>query len=162
MDDLRNYLMILRHGRPRSALQWELTSDYGLVYRMGTRIVPTKRFWMVKQLADLTPAGASYLDARTECADLLVVGFSKQRADHQNIALHLGNLGAARSLTITGLPSRISRLNLLRTSENLDLQFLTVVPVEAGTAILELSEQSLTTLVGRAPDRVRPRSGARR
>ena len=156
MDDLRNYLNVLRHGRPRSALQWEFTDDYGLAYSTGGQIVPTKRFWMVKHLSDATPAGSVYLETRTECPDLIPVGFAKQGANNLTTTLHIGNFGPGRALKVTGLPDGINRLFVLRTSESESLQEIGVVTVHGGEALLELAPQSLTTLVGRSADR-RPR-----
>jgi O-glycosyl hydrolase len=150
MDDLRNYLMVLRHGQPRSGLLWELTNDYGTVYSSGGQILPTKRFWMVKHLADFSPPGGSYLDLETECADLLGVGFAKRARNHSTITLHIGNFGPAREATIVGLSSRLEQLAVLRTSESESLQGVGMVRVERGAALLQLGPQSLTTLVGRA------------
>ncbi len=157
MDDLRNYLNVLRHGRPRSALQWELTSDYGLAYSAGGQVVPTKRFWMVKQLSNVTPAASSYLETRTDCTDLIPVGFARHTANALTTTLHIGNFGPGRQLTVTGLPTALNRLFVFRTSETENLEQIGVVLVRGGSAVVDLAPQSLTTLVGRCGFR-RPRT----
>jgi hypothetical protein len=148
LDDLRNYLSVLYFGRPLAALQWELTCDYPLISRQGGQMVPNKRFFMVRHLSDIVPSGSSYLGVQSDHPEVVPVGFrwgSEQRARY---VVHIGNLGARRSVTVSGLPSDLVSLGAVITSETDSFQAWPVIPVRDGQVTLQLPAQSLVTLHG--------------
>jgi hypothetical protein len=124
-------------------MQWEFTADYGTVLVQDGRLVPTFRFWFVKQFCNLTPPAAAVLTTTSDRTDVLMTGF---RGQADGLTLHIANLGPARPATIRGIPPKIPELHAVRTGAT--ESFAKLGPIEArnGTLHLDLAKQSLLTL----------------
>ncbi|MCS7316209.1 MAG: hypothetical protein RMI94_09905 [Bryobacterales bacterium] len=92
---------ILSHARPQVLLYWQFTDDYSLVRtREDGAIEPTARFWLIKHYTDLTPSPGELLEVSSDQPDVLGTAVRSQ----SRYAIHLLNLGAARTVEIEGLP----------------------------------------------------------
>ncbi|HRV09349.1 MAG TPA: hypothetical protein P5568_12860, partial [Acidobacteriota bacterium] len=156
LDDLANYFGFLVDARPQAALQWEYSCDYPLVHFENDGITYSARYWFVKQLADLTPPRAQYLNVDSSNPDVQVVGFrsvpeggGSDSAGDIEYVFHVANLGPARTITLEGLPAALRDLSGVIT--NAEQSFATLptnIIVTAGVAVFQLPEQSLLSLQG--------------
>jgi O-glycosyl hydrolase len=157
LEELRLYQELLLYARMQGMMQWEYTNDYGLAdvqpaQGAGTsqRIVPSWRFWFIKQFSNLTPARASALTTASDKAKVLFTAFSD--ADHGVYTLHIANLGTGRPVTISGIPKNVTGLNAVCTSETEQYKRLGTVQIKQdGTVQLDLPAQSLLTLTTMEP-----------
>jgi putative effector of murein hydrolase len=67
-------------------------------------------------------------------------------ADSSGLTIHVANTGAARALTISGIPLSITSLNAVYSDEMGGFRQLSPVAVVNGTVTLQLAGQSLLTL----------------
>ena len=152
MREVRMYQEILLHARPRGAMQWELTSDYGIVRAEkasaegGERLIPTPRFWFVKHFCDLTPPRAGVLLTASDHAKVLFTAFVGEADGARVYTCHVANLGAGREAVVSGLPPGIMSWRAVRTSETDAFRSLPPVSAVGGSATLNLAPRSLLTL----------------
>ena len=92
---------LLTSARPQAMLFWQYTDDYALA-RVQTdgAVEPTARFWLMKQFADLTPPNSDALAVSSDQPNVLFTAFH----GGNDYTLHILNLGAARSVELTGIP----------------------------------------------------------
>lgn len=144
------YLRILALSQPRSILQWQLTSDYSLLTGGGVfgndedPLQPMQRFWNLKQLAS-TPAGAFLLPSISSSPTVHTVAYGD--IARGAYAVHVVNDGAARDLTLTGLPDAVTLLTPYCTDSERGMQAGKPIPVLGGSASLRLDAASFTTLI---------------
>jgi hypothetical protein len=173
MREVQMYQELLLHARPRGTMQWEFTSDYGIVDTRrssdGTEALePTSRFWFVKHFCNLTPVPATALASQSSSGKVLVTAFRGPLPDGRAITLHVSNVGAARPVTIRGLPREVTELRAVRTTADRGWEELTPVRVSGGEATLTVESRSLITLstwtqspsADSVPSRVSEGSGA--
>ena len=140
MREVRHYQELILHARPRGTMQWEFTSDYGIVAATDDGLQPTKRFYFVQQFCNLTPYHSRALGVASDHPKVLITAF----ADEQTTTMHISNSGAEREATVTGLPAGTWRA--LRTSQAEDYAELPAVVSDGGAVTLTLAAQSLLTL----------------
>ena len=132
---------ILIHARPQGTQYWQFTNDYSLVrLTEGGRVEPTARFWLMKHFTDLTPQKAEALETRSDQPEVLITAF---RAGNR-YALHILNLGAARSATLEGLPEADWRQ--VATTETAHYTESAAGRSAAGKLNLELPARALVSL----------------
>ena len=152
LQEVRLYQDLIRYARPRAAMQWEFTSDYGLVdERPGPatsegRLVPHSRYWFLKHFCNLTPPDADILETTSDCPDVLMTALRGSTDPDRTLALHIANLGEARSAMLTGLPADLHLLDAVRTSRDESFKEQPRVTPEQGTLRLMLAPRSLLTL----------------
>jgi hypothetical protein len=137
--EVRMYQELLLHARPRATIQWEFTADYGIVTE---DLEPTPRFWLVKHFSDLTPANADALGTRSNHPQVLFTAFLAGGV----YTLHIANTGAARDVTIDGLPRDISKLRAIVTCKPKQFKESPRVCAEGGAVRLAVPARSLVTL----------------
>jgi hypothetical protein len=136
---------LLTSARPQAMLFWQYTNDYALARVRPDGIVePTARFWIMKQFADLTPPAS---DALTAASDRPGVLFTAFRAGN-DYALHILNLGAARSIEIAGVPD--AEWRVIETTEDAQYVQMPAVRSSAHGVTLDLPSRSLVTLAGKS------------
>jgi hypothetical protein len=69
-------------------------------------------------------------------------------ADHGSVVVHLVNNGAARTATISGLPTGVKELRVLVTDNRRGMEETKRVPVVRGAVQLPLDAMSFTSLAG--------------
>jgi len=153
MLELQVYQEMLLYARPQGLMEWELTEDYSTVRverdaatREVRNIIPEWRFCFLKHFANLTPVGASYLQTVSSTSEVLCTAFSAKDNGGTVYTFHIANLGPARRLIISGLPSGIRSFRVFRTSENEFFRQLQEISPERSKLYLDLAEQSLTTI----------------
>jgi len=131
---------LLRYARPRALIYWQFTEDYGLVHvGPGGAIVPTARFWLMKQFANLTPARSEAVASSSDQPDVLISAFALK----DSVVVHVLNSGPGRDAAFTGLPEGTWRT--VTTTETTGYQ---EAPLKvSGVLKLHLEARSLTTLV---------------
>ena len=147
MREVQMYQEILLHARPQGTMQWEFTSDYGMVRARtkpdgGVALEPTPRFWLVKHFCNLTPQHADALATASDHPKVLLTAFAAGRT----LTLHLANLGPGRDAAVSGIPGSVASLRAVRTSQDESFQELDRVPVRRGSVTVELPPRCLVTL----------------
>jgi len=140
LEEARMTQELLMYARPQGTQFWQFTNDYGLG-RMADNgaVEPTPRFWLMKHFTDLTPPHSDGLGATSDQAAVLYTAFRKG----DSYALHILNLGAARSAELSGLPD--SQWRVVETTETAGYQQR--APVRSNGALqLMLPARSLVTL----------------
>ncbi len=104
--EINLYTRIAAICQPLSILQWQLTADYSLLWGDGIYgstgpMQPTRRFWMMKQLAS-TPANLFAFPLTSSNENVNCAAFGSA-ATHQ-YAVHIVNNGAARQAIVKGIP----------------------------------------------------------
>ena len=136
---------ILTSARPQSILFWQYTNDYALArVRPDGVVEPTARFWMMKHFADLTPSNSDALSAFSDQPSILLTAFH----GGNDYALHILNLGAARSIEVAGLPDTDWRV--IETTENAQYVQMPTIRSGAHRVTLALPSRSLVTLTGQS------------
>jgi O-glycosyl hydrolase len=157
IKEARMYQEILLHARPQSLLQWELTPDYPLVKEEkmdsspGTVMVPTLRFWLIRQLYNLTPLNSSAVETTSSHPDVLMTAFEGKENGGRVLVMHVLNAAGPRSAMISGIPRGIQTLRVARTSQDEPCRELPPLPVSDGVAIITLTARSLLTVAGTLP-----------
>ncbi len=154
VQEVRMYQELLLYARPQGTQQWEFTADYGLV-RTSRRedgrvdLVPTSRFWFVKHFTDLTPRNSDALATSSDNPNVLVTAFAQGPRDRRVYTLHVANTGAARRITLEGLP-RV-KFRAVRTSENENFKELPGMRPRNGALQFDAPARSLLTLTTLPP-----------
>jgi hypothetical protein len=149
LKEISLYTKLLSICQPESILQWQLTSDYSLLAGGGvygdttSPLHPTQRFWNLKQLAS-TPKGLRVMELTIEGNDIsgAVLGDNKKGI----YAIHLVNIGAARKVTLAGLPYKIKSLQVWVTDKRRSMQQMKTEAVRNGMASFMLDATCFTTL----------------
>jgi len=102
----------------------------------------------VKHFCNLTPYHSQALTTLSDTPKVLVTAFSAG----STFTVHIANLGAARSATLTGLPANLARLQAVRTSAQDSFRGLEAIAPADGTVKLDLAAQSLLTLTTLTPE----------
>jgi O-glycosyl hydrolase len=130
---------LLRFARMNACLFWQFTADYGLVHvKPDGSIEATQRFWLMKHFTDLTPRKSQVVASASDQPDVLVSAFVRDKS----AAVHVLNLGPARTSVISGLPP-----GAWRTVTTTDSITFAEGQTNAGaTCTLALPARSLVTL----------------
>ena len=146
LNEIGEYIDICRYSQPACILEWQLTHDYSLLTggKEGRPLQPAQRFWQLKQL-DLTPHGAAAIPVTCDKPAISACAFAD--ATRGGCAVHLVNVGPARSATISGLPANIQSLRAYATDGLRGMQELTPVKVSDGAATFTLDAMCYLTLV---------------
>jgi hypothetical protein len=145
MEEIRLYQELLLYAKPRGTMYWEFTADYSLVRLDGSDIVPTGRFWLTKQLTNLTPPDSEALAVASDHPKVLLSAFGKDGA----YTVHIANVSAARNAAVTGLPEEIAEWRAILTTEAEGFKELPPLASAAGGLSVELPARSLLTLFHR-------------
>lgn len=149
LREVQQYQELLLHARPQGIIYWEFTADYSLVRTVsssgGAVLEPTARFWLTRQFTDLTPFQSLAAGVESDKAKVMATAFLRDDV----LTVHIANLGAAREVTVFGIPAKFALLRRIHTSETQWFSEGLPVRVWANSVRLELPERSLTTLTSR-------------
>ncbi len=155
IDEINLYLRCCALSQPASILHWQLTENYSPLASAGrgAPLQPTQRFFNLKQL-DLTPSEAPWLAASVDRPHLTVAAYGD---DMHGYAIHLINTGAAREVTLTGIPASIKELHQFVTDEHRHMQEIEKpLPVAAGMVKFTLDADVFVTLLAGADAGAKP------
>ena len=146
--EINLYTRICAICQPLSILQWQLTSDYSLLWGDGIYgskgpLRPTQRFWNIKQLAS-TPADALAIPVRSGKKNVNCAAFGNMvRGEY---VVHMVNNGAECEAVISGIPTEVKELKVYVTNTK-DCMKETAVKVENGQVRVHLPAISFITLL---------------
>lgn len=149
--EINLYTRICAISQPLSILQWQLTSDYSIVWGDGVYgstgpLRPTQRFWNLKQLAS-TPENAFALPFTCNKEEVNCASFGNLTKGEY--AVHLVNNGAARPAIIKGLPETLEEVKVYVTNSTTGMEELKDIKRENGNISFELPPVSFITLIGK-------------
>ena len=127
--EINLYTRIAAICQPASILQWQLTSDYSIlwgggVYGSDGPLRPTQRFWNIKQLAN-TPEKAFAMPIVCNKEEVNSASFGNKATGEY--VVHMVNNGAARTATIKGLPSEAKEVKAYLTNATTGIDRKSVV-----------------------------------
>lgn len=146
--EINLYTRICAICQPLSILQWQLTSDYSLlwgdgIYRSEGPLRPTQRFWNMKQLAS-TPEEALAIPLTVNKKTVNAAAFANLvRGEY---AVHLVNNGAECYASITGFPKEVKKLKVYVTNTQDSMKEM-VVQVHDGVAKVWMPAISFVTVI---------------
>jgi len=143
IGEVREYLKTLHYAQPTSILYWQYVGDG---YRMANmtesgEIERTSRYWMMKQLGDLTLSGSLIVSAELDLGEVEIAVLSKG----ENVVAHLLNEGPRREVEISGLNPGTWRCTVTNEVESMVERSVQMV-TDAGKLRIELDPLSLTSL----------------
>ncbi len=146
--EINLYTRICALCQPLSILQWQLTSDYSVlwgdgIYRSEGPLRPTQRFFNLKQLS-MTPADAFAVPFKVNKPNVNVAAFTKPATGES--AIHVVNNGAACRAHITGLPAstRQAYAYVTNSQQHAEAQ---LIPVINGEVTLDMPAESFVTIL---------------
>jgi len=147
--EINLYVRIAAISQPLSILQWQLTSDYSLLWGAGIfqsdgELRPTQRFWNLKQLA-ATPERAFALPftGNKDMVNCAVFG----NLSRNEYAVHMVNNGAARKAIVNGLPDGLSDLKAYATAADMGMREIPAARNADGSLSVDLPPVSFVTLL---------------
>lgn len=151
LEEIDTYIRICNLCQPSTIMEWQLTSDYSVLTGKGLYgdngpLRPTQRFWNLKQLGN-TPAGSFWLPVSCDRP-----GISCAAAAHiaQNRwSIHLVNNGAARTITIEGIPDTAKTFDVYLTDALHGMQRMETVSVKDGKLQFVAAKQAYYSLFSR-------------
>lgn len=146
--EINLYTRICAISQPLSILQWQLTSDYSVLWGDGVfgsdgPLRPTQRFWNLKQLAE-TPGQSFALPFTCNKDELNCAAFGN--IARGKYAVHIVNNGASRRVTVKGLPSSVSTVKVYVTNSEASMEEVKGVRNEQGSVSFEIPPISFLTL----------------
>jgi len=145
--EINLYVRLLAICQPISILQWQLTSDYSLLWGAGIfgsegPLRPTQRFWNLKQLSDTPKSFALPFTCNKEEVNCAAFG----NIANNEYAVHLVNNGAQRTAVVKGLPENLSGIRAFATNSTLDMQELTATKNADGSISVDLPPASFVSV----------------
>ena len=149
LDEAAEYVRIMRICQPAAILEWQLTENYSVLYVDDAgQLHPTQRFYNLKQF-NLAPAGAVWMSAESSDQRVLPAAFLEK--EKGICVVHLVNNGAERTVTLTGLPSSLTTMDIYITDKYRGMVKTGSINLTGGSAKFTLEKQTLTTLTSAAP-----------
>ncbi|MDR1356617.1 MAG: hypothetical protein LBJ58_02990 [Tannerellaceae bacterium] len=146
--EINLYVRIAAICQPLSILQWQLTSDYSLLWGAGIygsegELRPTQRFWNLKQLA-VTPEESFALPFTCNKEEVNCAAFGN--LTRNEYAVHIVNNGAGRTATIKGLPA-LTTVKAYATNSATSMQQIKSSISADGSISVELPPAGFVTLI---------------
>lgn len=147
--EINLYTRLCAICQPWSILQWQLTSDYSLlwgdgIYNSEGPLRPTQRFFNLKQLA-MTPEDAFAVPASCDKENINVAAFNKKATGEW--ALHLVNNGASCEAIISGLPVSAKEVTVYVTNSHSHAEACLLKATD-GQLTVQLPAESFITIIG--------------
>ena len=146
--EINLYVRICAIAQPISILQWQLTSDYSLlwgdgIFRSEGPLRPTQRFYNLKQLS-MTPADAFAVPVQCNKKNVNTAAFVKTATGES--ALHIVNNGAACEAQISGIPQNATSAMcyVTNSARHAEAQLLTV---NDGKVVVQMPAESFVTII---------------
>lgn len=148
--EINLYVRICAICQPLSILQWQLTSDYSILWGDGIYgsegpLRPTRRFFNLKQLS-MTPENAFAVPSVCGKDNVNVAAFAKPSTGE--CAVHVVNNAASCDAVITGLPEGTGEAVVYVTDTNRKAEAC-VLPVVDGKVSLFMPAESFVTVLTR-------------
>ena len=146
--EINLYTRICAISQPWSILQWQLTSDYSLlwgdgIYRSEGPLRPTQRFWNIKQLA-MTPVDAFAIPTTCDKDNINVASFINIAREEG--AVHIVNNAASCDAVVTGLPASATQAVVYITNTNQNAEAM-MLPVVDGKVEVSMPAESFISIL---------------
>ena len=146
--EINLYTRICAISQPLSILQWQLTSDYSLLWGDGIYgsegpLRPTQRFWNIKQLS-MTPQDAFAIPTVCDKDNVNVASFVNIARGES--AVHIVNNAASCEALITGLPATTAWAVVYVTNAHQNAEAC-CLPVKDGTVTVSMPADSFVTVL---------------
>ncbi|MBO6064670.1 MAG: hypothetical protein J6P62_11930, partial [Bacteroidales bacterium] len=145
--EINLYTRICAISQPLSILQWQLTSDYSIlwgdgIYNSAGPLRPTQRFFNLKQLAS-TPVDSFAIPTTVDKDNVNVASFINIARGES--AVHIVNNAASCKAVITGLPasSTCAVVQVTNSGAKSDSQLL---PVKDGSVEVFMPAESFVSV----------------
>ena len=137
--EINLYTRIAAICQPLSILQWQLTSDYSILWGDGIygstgELRPTQRFWNLKQLA-ATPENSFALPFTCDKTEVSCAAFGN--ISRGEFAVHMTNNGGARPATVKGLPTLVE-LKAYATNSSMSMKEIPAIRNADGSISVDL------------------------
>ena len=146
--EINLYTRLCAQCQPLSILQWQLTSDYSLLWGDGIYgsegpMRPTQRFWNIRQLS-MTPSYSFSIPADYQAEDINVAAFSKPATGQYTV--HMVNNAASRVARISGFPrdAKQALVYVTNAKQNAEAQLL---QVKDGVLEVNMPAESFVTVM---------------
>ncbi|MEO6851299.1 MAG: hypothetical protein ABI203_03195, partial [Mucilaginibacter sp.] len=148
LEEINLYMRLLSICQPLSILQWQLTADYsplkgGGIYGDNGPLLPTQRFWNLKQLAS-TPEGVYHIAAT--CSNPAISCAVLGNASQNVYTIHMVNNAASRKVTIKGIPDKAKQFKVVVTDKTRAMAQVDVVKVINSEITFQIDADCYTTL----------------
>ena len=148
--EINLYTRICAISQPLSILQWQLTSDYSLLWGDGIYgsegpLRPTQRFFNIKQLA-LTPADSFAVPATTDKDNITVASFVKPSTGESTV--HIVNNAASCTAEISGLPASSTKAVVYITNDKQNAE-ASYLPVRNGSVTVDMPADSFVSILAK-------------
>jgi len=146
--EINLYTRLCAICQPLSILQWQLTSDYSLlwgdgIYRSEGPLRPTQRFYNLKQLS-MTPENAFAVPVTCSKENMNVAAFAKTATGEY--AVHIVNNGASCDARITGLPTEMKEALVYVTNSHSRAE-AKLISVDDGCITVPLPAESFVSIL---------------
>jgi hypothetical protein len=146
--EINLYVRIAAICQPLSILQWQLTSDYSILWGAGIygssgELRPTQRFWNLKQLA-ITPENSFALPFSCNKEEVNCAAFGNLSRGEYTV--HMVNNGAGRTATIKGL-SNLSDVKAYATNQSVSMEAIKTTKAADGSISVELPPAGFVTVI---------------
>ena len=137
--EINLYTRIAAICQPLTILQWQLTSDYSILWGDGIygstgELRPTQRFWNLKQLAS-TPENSFSLPYTCDKEEVNCAAFGN--ISRSEYAIHLVNNGGVRPALIKGLPA-LAELKAYATNSSMSMKEIKAARNNDGSISVDL------------------------
>jgi mannose/cellobiose epimerase-like protein (N-acyl-D-glucosamine 2-epimerase family)/O-glycosyl hydrolase len=146
--EINLYTRLCAVCQPWSILQWQLTSDYSLlwgdgIYQSTGPLRPTQRFFNLKQLA-MTPENAFAVPVVCNKENINAAAFTKKATGEW--AVHLVNNGASCEAVISGLPASTKEVAVYVTNSHSHAE-VRLLKVTDGRLSVSLPAESFVSII---------------
>ena len=146
--EINLYTRICAACQPLSILQWQLTSDYSLlwgdgIYRSEGPLRPTQRFFNLKQLS-MTPENAFSIPLKKDKENVTAAAFANTARGES--AVHVVNNGASCPAEISGLPAETTKAYVFVTDTDRKAE-AQLLPVKDGKVTVYLPADSFVSII---------------
>lgn len=146
--EINLYTRICAISQPWSILQWQLTSDYSLLWGNGIYgsegpLRPTQRFFNIQQLS-MTPSDSFAIPAQVGKDNINVAAFTKPSTGQST--LHIVNNAASCTARITGLPAGTTTAVVRITNDKQHAEAFSLT-VHNGSVDVDMPADSFVTIL---------------
>lgn len=146
--EINLYVRICNISQPLSILQWQLTSDYSILWGAGIYgsegpLRPTQRYFNLLQLS-MTPENAFAIPSECKKDNINVASYAKPATGE--CAVHIVNNAASCEAVISGFPASTTEATVYVTNTHSNAEAI-LLPVKDGKVTVMMPAESFVTIL---------------
>ena len=146
--EINLYVRICNISQPLSILQWQLTSDYSILWGAGIYgsegpLRPTQRYFNLLQLS-MTPQNAFAIPSVCDKDNINVASYAKPSTGE--CAVHIVNNAASCEAVISGFPAATTEATVYITNTHTNAE-AALLPVKEGRVTVNMPAESFITIL---------------